>query len=142
MGMVLHSLRRPQLWSHYILIICAVCKVISWNLMARQASLRRDRELVHPVPSHPVDFLCRNKAFCPDFFVLVLLEKVWTQQRLFDHFNVKVDDCIIPFVAILCNTSKDRAKLSPADGELEYRKAADGESLMEDMIPCSCTNVL
>lgn len=35
-----------------------------------------------------------------------------TQLGLLDHFRVKVDDRVISFVAVLCNTSKDRAELS------------------------------
>lgn len=37
---------------------------------------------------------------------------IMTQLGLLDHFRVKVDDCVISFVSVLCNTSKDRAELS------------------------------
>lgn len=40
------------------------------------------------------------------------VRRIMTQLGLLDHFRVKVDDRVISFVAVLCNTSKDRAELS------------------------------
>lgn len=40
------------------------------------------------------------------------VRRIMTQLGLLDHIRVKVDDRIISFVAVLRNTSKDRAELS------------------------------